>query len=322
VSQGGVAEGNSPSHDRAEGLPGDPGQETGRITRLITVTIQDNSFFDSVIAEVVKLAPGYGLELSVLRVTWEQAMGMSPAGLIEALGTPELSTPKADTGVLVMKRELLGLGNELHRKGVRTVWIGTVGTDQVPVVPQIAGDHEQGGYLATHHLIDLGHRRIAFRGHTTWELFHPLPRGIGHDRAVREARRRGLELSPTYILDVEFDLWKENLAAARSFWSTPEAPTAVAAWNDPIALDLIDVLERIGLNVPGDVSVIGYDNSTASLKSAVPLSTVDGDVTAQVNAALGLLTAPTPAAARTRILVPPRLMPRASTARWNPDREG
>ena len=115
---------------------------------------------------------------------------------------------------------------------------------------------------------------------------------------------------------MEFNLWKENLAAAKVFWTGPEAPTAVAAWNDPIAIELIDVLERIGLRVPGDVSVIGYDNSPLALNRSVPLSTIDGDITAQVEAALGLLLARSPAAARTRILVPPRLIQRASTSRW------
>ena len=287
------------SREAEEGPLISPSPQPERIHHLITVTIPDNSFFDSVVAEVNRLAPGRNLKVTELHVTWEQATSLSPAEIIEALESPELSTPKSDTGVLVMKRELMSLGNELHRRGVRAVWMGTVSTDQVPVVPQIAGDQEQGGYLATHHLIELGHRRIACRGYTTWELFHPLPRGIGHDKAVREARRRGLELFPTFVLDVEFNLWKENLTAARAFWTRPEAPTAVAAWNDPIAMELIDVLERIGLRIPGDVSVIGYDNSPLALKHSVPLSTIDGDITAQVEAALGLLTATSPPPART-----------------------
>ena len=172
-------------------------------------------------------------------------------------------------------------------------------------------DNEGGAALAVAHLTGLGHRRIAhFRG----------PRG-GYSAADRRAdgfesacRTHGLDPGRCPVLDTPEDV-AEALGLPRG-----DRPTALFAFNDCQASDVLDIAEERGLRVPGDLSVVGFDNSVVSELTRPRLTTIDNALGAQADAAIALLLSlrdgselPEPPAPAP-VCVPTHLVPRHSTA--------
>jgi DNA-binding LacI/PurR family transcriptional regulator len=109
----------------------------------------------------------------------------------------------------------------------------------------------------------------------------------------------------------------DGAAAARALLDTPagQRPTAVTVFNDRFATGVLDVLYRAGLTVPGDISVIGYDDSRLARLSHVNLTTVAQSVeqmtTLAVTRAIDRLNG-TPVVHR-ELVIPPHLVVRGTT---------
>ncbi|WP_229818476.1 LacI family DNA-binding transcriptional regulator, partial [Streptomyces chromofuscus] len=136
-----------------------------------------------------------------------------------------------------------------------------------PGVDVVAGDDGRGTRLVTEHLIGLGHRRIAHLA------------GYG---AVGELRRRSFETTmrahglAEYAVVEPCDLTEEGgHRAAVRLLARPGRPTAVLAANDIAAVGALSAAEDLGLSVPGDLSVTGYDNTSISRLRHLWLTTVD-----------------------------------------------
>jgi LacI family transcriptional regulator len=150
---------------------------------------------------------------------------------------------------------------------------GVVYLDRVP--PKWKGDsvtsnHEVGAYVATKHLIELGHTRIAtITGPLTGTS--ALARLEGYRRAMRSAR---LPVPGNYIQEGEFNK-DSGHAKALTLLKTSPRPTAVFAANDLIAFGVLAAIREAGLECPRDVSVVGFDNLDESDMTSPTLTTVD-----------------------------------------------
>jgi DNA-binding LacI/PurR family transcriptional regulator len=127
------------------------------------------------------------------------------------------------------------------------------------------------------HLIGLGHRRIAF-----------VDGGRG---VVAAARRRGyrdaMRRAGKEPLVVPGDHTEEGgILAGRLLAALPDRPSAVVASNDRLAVGLLDAFLRQGVAVPGEVSVVGYDDSTLARLAHIDLTTVNQDAPAQARHAV------------------------------------
>ncbi|MGW1544291.1 LacI family DNA-binding transcriptional regulator [Streptomyces sp. NPDC002309] len=136
-----------------------------------------------------------------------------------------------------------------------------------PGVDVVAGDDEQGTRLVTEHLIGLGHRRIAHLA------------GYG---AVGELRRRSFEatmrahgLAGDAVVEPCDQTEEGGHRAAVRLLARPGRPTAVLAVNDTAAVGALSAAGDMGLSVPGDLSVTGYDNTGVSRLRHLWLTTVD-----------------------------------------------
>lgn len=134
-------------------------------------------------------------------------------------------------------------------------------------VDLIAGDDERGVRLVIEHLITLGHRRIA----------HLAGYGV-----VGEVRLRAFQATMLAhglgreALAEPCDLTEEGgHRAAVRLLARPDRPTAVLAANDIAAVGALSAAQDLGLDVPGDVSVAGYDNTSIARLRHVRLTTVD-----------------------------------------------
>ncbi len=136
--------------------------------------------------------------------------------------------------------------------------------------PTFASQNLEGAMSATRHLIELGHRRIGFLGGRS-DLESAQLREQGYRLALAEA---GIDVDPELLLEGGF---KEETseAPARQLLSLPDRPTAIFAGNDLSAIQTMRTATAMGLEVPTQLSVIGFDNVPESALTDPPLTTVD-----------------------------------------------
>ncbi|OBX07080.1 transcriptional regulator [Gallibacterium salpingitidis] len=127
----------------------------------------------------------------------------------------------------------------------------------------------EGGYLATKHLIDYGHKKI---GIIAGDLAKTTAktRYEGYVKAMQEA---GLAINPNWVLEGHFEP-EDGFECMNKILAQKELPTAVFCCNDVMALGAISAIGEKGLSVPNDISIIGYDDIHASRFYAPPLTTV------------------------------------------------
>jgi LacI family transcriptional regulator len=171
------------------------------------------------------------------------------------------------------------------------------------------GDDELGGYLATRHLLDLGHRRI---GLIAGPDYASSARGrvAGYRRAMAEA---GVDPDPAWMVASTFGI-AAGADAARALMSLDPRPTAVFAVNDNTAVGALSAFGNLGLSVPEDVSLVGYNDIPIVSHLPTPLTSVRVPFDQIATAALELLISG-PQGEHDRVRVaPPTLIPRRSTA--------
>jgi DNA-binding LacI/PurR family transcriptional regulator len=173
---------------------------------------------------------------------------------------------EADGAVVVslrLSREQLGA---LRTSSVPLAMVDT----EAPGIPCTVVDDIRGGALATEHLISLGHRRIGFVGDSPDDLGFVSTRRrllgyrrtlsrhrLGYDQAIVRLGRHSASVAATMALEL-LDL--------------PSPPTAIFAGSDTQALGVLAAAERSGYSVPGDLSVIGFDDIESAAQ--LGLSTV------------------------------------------------
>lgn len=131
-------------------------------------------------------------------------------------------------------------------------------------------DDVLGGDLAATHLLDVGHERIAFIGGSR-ALGQVADRIAGAERAIARAGHGTLTVLESTRLDVaEGRRAGERLAGLPA----PRRPTAAFCANDLLALGLLQQMVRLGLRVPDDMAIVGYDDIEFAEAAAVPLTSV------------------------------------------------
>jgi DNA-binding LacI/PurR family transcriptional regulator len=127
-----------------------------------------------------------------------------------------------------------------------------------PAFPSIAVDDVEGGEIATRHLVELGHRRIALIGDPPPEFRFDWSRGRtrGYERALAAAR---IEVREDYVREGT-RLSHVARAIAAELLSLPERPTAIFAASDTQAIGVLEAARGLGIEVPAQLSVVGFDD--------------------------------------------------------------
>jgi DNA-binding LacI/PurR family transcriptional regulator len=174
--------------------------------------------------------------------------------------------------------------------------------------PMVDTDQAQGAALATTHLLELGHR-------TVWHLAGPAHSYASEHR--EKSWRTTLKRYGREVPDVLVGDWsaRSGHALGATLAGDPEV-TAVFAANDQMALGLLRALHEHGRAVPGDVSVVGFDDTDEAGHFWPPLTTVHQSFAEVGRRAVDTLLAEITSGARevTSILVPTTLVVRSSTA--------
>ncbi|MFD4669086.1 LacI family DNA-binding transcriptional regulator [Lentzea sp. NPDC058450] len=151
-------------------------------------------------------------------------------------------------------------------------------------LPTVDSDNLHGGRLATEHLLSLGHTRIAMLTGRA-DLKSAQQRETGYRGALASAGvpvDESLVVRGDYVADVA-------AASARELLARPDRPTAVFAANDISAIAAIEAARELGLRVPEDLSVVGFDNLPESALCSPPLTTVQQPIREMGHRALELL---------------------------------
>jgi len=176
-------------------------------------------------------------------------------------------------------------------------------------IHSVGSDGYRAAFMLGRHLIELGHRNIAYVGFKSARWNQERLRGLNDAFAEVKATVR--------VFDVPAPSAEAGERIASNVLLSPDRPHAVVAYNDLMALGLMSEARTLGLSVPEDVSIAGFDNIEFGRYASPALTTVDmqsermGDVAMQrlLDAIHGEMSAPFDE------ILEPRLVPRASTRR-------
>ncbi|MFC1496085.1 LacI family DNA-binding transcriptional regulator [Candidatus Margulisiibacteriota bacterium] len=129
----------------------------------------------------------------------------------------------------------------------------------------VVPDGRAGMYEATKHLISLGHKKIAFI--TGAPIFDPVvaDRLEGYRFAMFEA---GMDIPKEYIVKADFVRYEKSTEAADKLLDLKNPPTAIIAISDPIAFVVYKHLIKKGIQIPKELSLVGFDNIPKTLYTA------------------------------------------------------
>lgn len=223
----------------------------GRRTRNLGVVfyLEDqiiaNQFYSFVIEGIVKeaVAKDFNLMFSYMETSYEGKAHL-----------PKVVREKNVDGVLLIGRTEPRMVYDLKEKGVAVVAV-----DNFPIlkgVDTIHADNKQGGVLAVEHLVQLGHKHIA---HLTIAKGRPSIEQRKEGWAAGMAKM-GLEVPGSLVLEAGTLSFPGALERMKEALKKNKKMTAVFCANDEMAAGAIRAAHELGRSVPGDLSVVGFDN--------------------------------------------------------------
>jgi len=268
---------------------------SGRSRLLGVVFGIQHAFHGDLVTDLYTAAGKAGYELALSAVTPARAEREAIAGLLqdrcEALILLGPQSPAAELARLAARLPVIVLA-----RTVRNPAVDVVRTADADGIRQAVG-----------HLAGLGHRRIA---HIDGGR---APGAAERRRGYRDAlHRHGLDAEERIVTGGLTE--QDGAEAARGLLAGP--PTAVTVFNDRCATGALDVFRRAGLTVPGDISVVGYDDSRLARLAHVDLTTIAQDTTAMstlaVDRAIDRIAGV--GVPRREVVIPPHLVVRGTTA--------
>ena len=220
-----------------------------------------------------------GLQHHALRVRFVTLPRIEPR--FESVLNPNL--PARDQGCIIGDYHSPDLMNWLNERAVPFVYRGFAFYDPSRMPPHhgVYLNRNAASFQATRHLMELGHERIGYIGHTrNWpekaEAFRQewwCPHAEGYRAAYCIA---GLVPPSDCLADVEGMTTTELHQEIESMLNRPDRPTALVCRNDLTAFVVMKTAARLGLQLPRDLSVTGFDNDPAGAETDPPLTTFDG----------------------------------------------
>ncbi|MFC5666760.1 LacI family DNA-binding transcriptional regulator [Kitasatospora misakiensis] len=188
------------------------------------------------------------------------------------------------TGVLLVLSDLDRLQRQqLAGRDIPFVVIDPAG-DPGQEVPAVGTTNWDGGLAATRHLVDLGHRRIGLIG-GPGRMMCSRARADGYRAALDMA---GIAYDPELVREGDFH-HEAGRRVGLELLNLPDRPTAVFAGNDLQALGLYEAARELGLRIPEDLSVVGFDDLPLARWVGPPLTTVRQPLTEMAEVAARLV---------------------------------
>ncbi|RAY13648.1 LacI family transcriptional regulator [Actinomadura craniellae] len=265
-------------------------------TRLIGAIVADlhNPFFAEFLDGLQESLHGEGLRMLVGSGRWDP--------LFEAEAVEAFLEMRVDGLVL------LSVVPDSLNEAAASVPVVVVGERDVGGVDIVVDDDELGASLAVDHLVELGHRRIA-------HIEGARSTTARYRRAGYEAAMARHGLADQVIVEPGDFTEEGGYRAARALLTREPRPTAIFAPNDLVATGALSAADELGLKVPGDVSIVGYDNTHLAAIRHISLTSVDQPRRDMGRAAAEMLCAriDVPGKEPRQTLVMPHLVVRSTT---------
>ncbi len=137
-------------------------------------------------------------------------------------------------------------------------------------VNRVLADNFQGGYLGTRHLLELGHRRIGIVG----SPIHSEPIGRRIRGALQALTDSGIDHDPALLITGDQRQFEMGYSGATQMFQQEPPPTAIFALTDVMAIGVIHATSELGLTLPDDLSVVGFDNISLASYVIPALTTI------------------------------------------------
>ena len=173
----------------------------------------------------------------------------------------------------------------------------------------IDNDNVLAGKEATDYLYDLGHRKIAYLGSESIKLFS-ADRKTGYQLSMLH---HDLSVEKKYVIEVQ-DVYLDKCEALKEMLTSDDRPTAIVVSDDILAVSLERVCIQCGLSIPGDISIISFNDSLFAKLTHPPLTSIDvNSCQLGIEAASQLINhIENPNLVATKIIVPHSLVERES----------
>lgn len=237
---------------------------TGK-TRTIAIVYDDyiNPYYSLVTGYIQRVFEAHGYNVMIFTDTCDEAhLRYKTAQNIVSTGADGVLS------FLDIEPEAFKL---LSGAGRHVLMLGRRSAD--PSIDCVTGDDVIGGYLATRHLIEKGHRDILMFG-ASERVSCVRDRVEGYRRALEEA---GVAYRPQNVLYMAHDNVYSGKTLVRIAEERGLKYTAVFCFNDLLAFETMAGLEAFGKRVPEDVSVVGFDHLESHLFLPIHLTTIDAD---------------------------------------------
>jgi LacI family transcriptional regulator len=230
----------------------------------------------------------YAVEIlrGVVSSPWDVVVSSVPDTNGSSAWSGRLASSGRSGAIIVTSRLTRSDQRNLARARVPYVLIDPAAELPSPDVATVGATNWAGGLSATHHLLGLGHRRIAVIGGPV-AMLCSRARISGYNAALASA---GVEVQPGLIRHGNFH-HAGGYQAARELFELPEPPTAIFAGSDEQAFGVAEAARMTGRRIPEDLSVVGFDDLPISRWFSPPLTTVRQPLAEMGRTAMAMLGA-------------------------------
>ena len=248
----------------------DYGGRLKTIERHPTIELTFRGKIGAYSAEIVQGVAAAASELGVAVTIGVKSVDKRPSAKIEAATWARNLAVNGRRAVIAVTDEL---GNDeisaLARLRLPLVVIDPMNIP-APDMVSVGSTNFRGGQAAARHLVDLGHRRIAYLGgRASAECSQARLAGF---RSALETARVGLPVE--YVHSTKDFHYEDGLQGAPRLLSLEERPTAIFAASDELARGAIEAARSLGISVPEDLSIVGFDDTEIARIASPPLTTV------------------------------------------------
>ncbi|MCM3255521.1 MULTISPECIES: LacI family DNA-binding transcriptional regulator [Priestia] len=274
----------------------------GKRTKLIGLLVPDisNPFYSEIARSIEDRSHEIGLNVMMCNTDNDVKKEKTYLSL--------LTSQRVDGVVVASAFRSTNLLEEMINKGVPSVLIAS----EIPSLSMntVTVDDYKGGYLATSYLLSLGHKKI---GIISEDVRSNTPRLTAYKDTIQEAQ---LPIRDEYIIKTEATIQK-GYESAKQLLSLNDKPTAIFACNDLLAAGVIQAAKEANLNLPEDLSIVGFDNTVLSTTTSPMLTTVSQPIKEMGAKVVDLLLQEMEESKphKERLLLSPELVIRQSTAR-------
>lgn len=227
----------------------------------IIVSSIDDPYFSEILQGIEEIAQGNHYSLFIAA---SQRDSVRERAIVQAMRQHRVD------GIIICSTPFSGeRSQQLSKYGIPIVMVNNQAAEEYRY--SIYHDDVDGSRQVTRHLIELGHRKIAYLGNSASGRT-TQDRLAGFRYEVQSAR---LALPNEYVFEIPGSEPEKGSLAVDHFLRLPNRPTAIVCFNDMLAIGVLKALQQRGVRVPEEISITGFDNIVFSNYTNPPLTTFD-----------------------------------------------